>query len=229
VRIDALLDDGHVADVAESARDALDRALRPGPPTATIARGTGDTVALVTADGHGRAVCLIQSLYDGFGSQILEPSTGILAHDRGACFVLDPDSRNVLAPRVRPAHTLMPAILTREGHLAIVPGTKGGAAQPQINAINVLRVAALGMAPGEALAAPRWIVDGTGPDGPVPELRVEGRVPRDVRAALASTGLEVVVGDDLDEETGHAHLIVTDDDAMTAVADPRSDGTAEAG
>ena len=52
----------------------------------------GDTVAVVAADDEGRSVSLIQSLFHGFGSLILEPSTGILMHDRGACFVLDPHS-----------------------------------------------------------------------------------------------------------------------------------------
>ncbi|MEX0754932.1 MAG: gamma-glutamyltransferase [Actinomycetota bacterium] len=234
VRIDALLDEGHVADVAESARDALDHATRQASPTASIpdrpgGDGDGDTIALVTADAHGRAVCLIQSLYDGFGAQILEPSTGIIAHNRGACFVLDPASRNVLAPRKRPAHTLMPAMLTRDGELAFISGTKGGAAQPQINALNILRSVALGLDPADALAAPRWIVDDTGPDGDTPFIRAEGRVPPAVREALASTGLEVVVDAEVDEDTGHAHLIAAGDAGFTVAADPRSDGAAEAG
>lgn len=238
VRIDALLDDGHVADIARSARDRLEAssgaAARVRAESATVDgtqdRGDGDTIALVTADGDGRAVCLIQSLYDGFGSGILEPTTGIVAHNRGACFVLDPHSRNVLAPHKRPAHTLMPSMLVRDGRLALVPGTKGGAAQPQINALNVLRVIGMGMAPDEALAAPRWTVDGTGPDGDTPFLAAEGRVPPRVRTALATTGLGLQLLDDLDGEAGHAHLIAAGDDgALTAAADPRSDGSAAAG
>ncbi|MBI2237071.1 MAG: gamma-glutamyltransferase, partial [Actinobacteria bacterium] len=43
------------------------------------------------------AVSLVQSLYNGFGSGILEPGTGIVCHNRGACFSLDPGSPNVLA------------------------------------------------------------------------------------------------------------------------------------
>lgn len=232
VRIDSLLDDGHVADVARFARDRLEGAL--GAETGSAARPAsdrgGDTIALVTADGDGRAVCLIQSLYDGFGSGILEPTTGIVAHNRGACFVLDPGSRNVLAPHKRPAHTLMPSMLVREGRLALVPGTKGGAAQPQINALNVLRVVGMGMSASDALAAPRWTVDGTGPDGDTPFIAAEGRVPPAVREALVSTGLDMQVLSDQDEEAGHAHLIATGDDGvLTAAADPRSDGSAAAG
>ncbi|MEX2101160.1 MAG: gamma-glutamyltransferase, partial [Actinomycetota bacterium] len=128
-----------------------------------------------------------------------------------------------------PAHTLMPAMLTRDGELAFISGTKGGAAQPQINALNILRSVALGLDPADALAAPRWIVDDTGPDGDTPFIRAEGRVPPAVREALASTGLEVVVDAEVDEDTGHAHLIAAGDAGFTVAADPRSDGAAEAG
>ena len=44
---------------------------------------------MVTADAEGWAVSLIQSLWDSFGSGILEPETGIVAHDRGGCFTLE--------------------------------------------------------------------------------------------------------------------------------------------
>ena len=41
--------------------------------------GSGDTIALVTADIEGRGVSLIQSLFDGFGAGMLEPDTGVVA------------------------------------------------------------------------------------------------------------------------------------------------------
>ncbi len=65
--------------------------LRRRPSRVTITRRTparGDTIALVTADAEGWAVSLIQSLWDSFGSGILEPETGIVAHDRAGCFTL---------------------------------------------------------------------------------------------------------------------------------------------
>ena len=36
------------------------------------------------AGSDGWAVSIIQSVYHGFGAAILKPSTGIVAHDRGA-------------------------------------------------------------------------------------------------------------------------------------------------
>ena len=97
-----LLDDGHLASLDDEVRGAM-QGTPPAHPTLH-----GDTIALVTADGEGRAVSLIQSLFYGFGSGILEPDTGIVAQNRGGCFTVDPGHANVLAPGKRPAHTLMP-------------------------------------------------------------------------------------------------------------------------
>src|SRR5207253_6090865 len=78
-----LLDDGHLASLADEIR--LERMATPPP------RPNGDTTALVTADAEGFAVSLIQSLFWEFGSGICEPTTGIVAQNRGACFTLEPE------------------------------------------------------------------------------------------------------------------------------------------
>ena len=74
------------------------------------ARARGDTVAVVAADASGSAVSLIQSVFYAFGAGVLEPSTGVICHNRGACFSMDPRSPNAFGPRKRPLHTLMPLI-----------------------------------------------------------------------------------------------------------------------
>ena len=106
------------------------------------ARPTGDTIALVTRDAEGRAVSLIQSLYWSFGAQLIEPSTGIILQNRGTSFSLDPDHPNVIAPGKRPAHTLMPVLVEREGTLVGVLGTMGGKVQPQIHTQVLVRLLA---------------------------------------------------------------------------------------
>lgn len=120
---------------------------------------SGDTVAIVAADEDGHAISLIQSVYGAFGSGIVEPRTGILLHNRGAGFSLDPASPNRLAPGKRPAHTLMPVLVRRGGEIEIVQGTMGGRAQPQINAQVLLRLLA-GATAQDAVAAQRIVVDG---------------------------------------------------------------------
>src|SRR5204863_264178 len=72
-----LLDDGHLASLADEIRLDL--------PVTLPTRPNGDTIALVAADAEGFAVSLIQSLFWGFGSGICEPTTGIIAQNRGAC------------------------------------------------------------------------------------------------------------------------------------------------
>src|SRR5581483_8683878 len=85
----ALLDDGHLA--------ALCDQVRSGPLPRPLPSPT-DTVGIVTADAQGLAVSLIQSLSWGLGAGILEPSTGIIAQNRGSGFTLDSEHPNALAP-----------------------------------------------------------------------------------------------------------------------------------
>jgi gamma-glutamyltranspeptidase len=214
-----LLDDGHLAGLAERIREATPSAAIPGHR-----HGTGDTIAMVTADAEGWAVSLIQSLWDSFGSTILEPETGIVAHDRGGCFTLEPGHANEIGPGKRPFHTLMPVLVHRDGRLAAVAGSMGGASQPQINAHNLIRAFDLGMGAEDAIAAPRWTVWGEPGDGVV---QVEGSVPTATTKRLAAAGFRIDPLEDVDEAVGHAHLILALPDGVLEVgSDPRADGGA---
>jgi len=75
----------------------------------------GGTVYLCAVDGDGMMISMIQSNYQGFGSGVVVPGTGIALQNRGAGFVLDPQHPNVVAPGKRPFHTIIPAFLTRGG------------------------------------------------------------------------------------------------------------------
>jgi gamma-glutamyltranspeptidase len=219
-RPSTLLDYGHLAGLADEVRNAAAGAARG---TVGHRHSTGDTIALVAADANGWAVSLIQSLYDSFGAGILEPETGIVAHDRGACFTLEAGHPNEIGPRKRPFHTLMPALVHRDGRLAAVSGSMGGASQPQINAQNLIRAFDLGMPAVEAVAAPRWSVWSE----EVPLAWVEGSVPQATGDRLEEAGFRVEAKEDLDEALGHAHLIVVRPDGSFDVgSDPRADGGA---
>jgi gamma-glutamyltranspeptidase/glutathione hydrolase len=193
---------------------------------ATTGRASGDTVAVVTADSDGYAVSLIQSLFHGFGAAVLEPSTGILMHNRGSFFSLDPDSPNVLAPGKRPAHTLMPVMVTEGDRLAWVTGTMGGKAQPQIHAQLLLRLLD-GAGPAEATAAPRWVVGGLETGQPEDTVSFETDVRPQAAAALAALGVPLVELPSGSEWVGHAQVVAVDlNGTPTAGSDPRSDGAA---
>ncbi|MEP7059942.1 MAG: gamma-glutamyltransferase [Actinomycetota bacterium] len=219
----ALLDDGHLSSVVDEVRGLDTGAHRGRSPV------TGDTIALVAADASGMAVSLIQSLYNGFGSGILEPSTGVVAQDRGACFTLDPAHANVLAPGKRPAHTLMPVMVQRGGELDIVAGTMGGSAQPQINAINLLRCLDLGMTPADAIAAPRWLIGGKDPETGDPFMEVETSVATRAVDAFRNDGFEIRERPDTSGDLGHSHIIRATPEGFVVGSDPRADGSGAAG
>jgi len=216
----------HLADPRFAAVD-VESLLDPArPTTAGLPTGTpsGDTVAIVTADTEGYAVSLIQSLFHGFGSGILEPETGILLHNRGSFFSLDLASPNVLAPGKRPAHTLMPVLVTAQGRPAYVTGVMGGKAQPQINAQVLMRLLD-GATPAEAVAAPRFIVGGLDRDDPTHVLLVEPGLDPAAATALAATRLRQVTLPEGSGSAGHAQAIRVGE-VLEAGSDPRSDGRA---
>lgn len=184
----------------------------------------GDTVGIATADSDGYAVSLIQSVYGGFGSGVIDPETGILFHNRGTSFSLDDGSPNVIAPRKRPAHTLMPTMTTQDGAVRHVLSTMGGQGQPQVIAQLLLRVLS-GVSGEAAVAAPRAIV-GLQFDGDTAEtVSAETGLAPLARESLARSGLSVSQVPAYTEALGQSNVIVVSGDgSMTAASDPRSDG-----
>jgi len=118
------------------------------------------TVYVCTADADGMMVSFIQSNYSGpllgFGSGVVVPGTGISLHSRGSAFSLDPRSPNLVAPGKRPAHTLIPAFMTRGGQAVGPFGVMGGPMQPQGHVQLVVNQLDYGMNPQASIDAPRW-------------------------------------------------------------------------
>jgi len=186
----------------------------------------GDTVGVAAADGDGWAVSLIQSVYHAFGSGLVDPDTGILFHDRGTSFSLDAGSPNVLAPRKRPLHTLMPVIVTEKGELRHVLSTMGGQGQPQILTQVLLRMLD-GASAADAVAAPRAVVGqqalGCTDDSVVVEVDADAAT----RASLHESSFEIVDVPAYSEALGQANAVRAGADGeLTAAADPRADGSA---
>lgn len=194
----------------------------PGREVERVARPDGDTVAIVAVDDSGMAVSLIQSLFHGFGARILEPATGIVLHNRGAMFSLEPGHPNELAAGRRPAHTLMPVLVERGGRLAGVLGTMGGKVHAQIHVQVLLRLLA-GEHPQDAVDAPRWIVGGMEAGEPDDMVRIEEGCAADARTSLTADGLRIVDVARWSDWMGHAQVVWLDP-APRAGSDRRADG-----
>ncbi len=190
----------------------------------------GDTTYLCVVDDDRMAVSLIQSNASGFGSWLVEPTTGINLHNRGLGFSLEPGHPAEYGPGRRPPHTLSPLLVTSaDGSLAATIGTMGGDAQPQILLQLLARLFVHDQHPAAAIAAGRWALHGerTGFDtwtsASDPGVLVEGHASPDWDAGLAARGHRVARTMPFDSGFGHAHCIVVQaDGSLAAAADPRA-------
>ena len=225
---DPSVEDVPVARCLERGRLAERRRLvsRRAARAAMGAPADGDTIAIVTADALGNAVCVIQSLYHEFGAGVVAGDTGVILQNRGAFFSLDPAHPNRLAPRKRTATTLIPSMYLVDGRPRFVYGTMGGEGQPQTQAALVTRMVDRGLGPQAAVEAPRWLFGRTWGE-PSKALRVESRFDTDVANELAARGHPVQVVEPWSDLMGHAQVIAIDrDGSLRGGSDPRADGAA---
>ena len=228
IPVERMLSRAHAAALA--ARIDPRHAARPEP--ATNPPG-GGTIYLATVDSEGNAVSLIQSNYLGFGSGVVDPSTGIHYQNRGSYFSLDPDHPNVLEPGKRTLHTLLPGMLFRDGDAGpwVVAGSMGGDAQPQIHAQLVSSMVDGRSDVRTAVSAPRWYVEPGEHFAPPVEVRLEPRHRRGIARALEALGHPVTLMEPFDSNLGHEHAIelvyggpAAADGSLAAATDPRSAG-----
>ena len=93
---------------------------RGGDPLAVPHRARhfgGDTAYVAVVDRDRNAVSLISSLFENFGTGIVDPVTGVVFHCRGMGFSLEPGHPNALAPGKRPLHTIIPGMMSRDGRV----------------------------------------------------------------------------------------------------------------
>jgi gamma-glutamyltranspeptidase len=187
----------------------------------------GDTVYLCAHDKDGMAVSLIQSVYFEFGSAFISPGTGILLQNRGSFFSLDSSKPNVLAPRKRTFHTIIPAIVLRNGKPALLFGTMGGEGQPQTQAAMLTRIVDFGFNVQEAIEAPRWLYGRTWGEESK-SLKLEARIPDGIIADLLRRGHDVELVEHWSQTMGHAQAIWVDQEqgVLHGGADPRGEGAA---
>ena len=219
-------DPAHVAVPVAGMLDKAYAATRRGmigatagdPPSGDPPRG--GTVYLCAADGDGMMVSYIQSNYQGFGSAIVVPGTGIALQNRGANFSLDASHPNVLAPGKRPYQTIIPGMLTRAGEVVGPFGVMGGFMQPQGHVQVVVNTVDHGLQPQAALDAPRfrWT------QGRMVE--VEMSTPPGTIEGLRRIGHRVIVQPERGEFGKGQIIRRLPGGALVAATDQRADGAA---
>lgn len=186
----------------------------------------GDTTGFVVADGRGNVISVIQSLFRAFGAGVVPPGTGVVLHNRGSYFKTDPAHPSAFAPHKRPFHTLVTCVATRDGAPVLGYSTMGGDGQAAFHIQGLTNVLDHGLEIQEAIERPRF-ANGRLLAGDAPDLvRLEGRVPAEVRDALAARGHNIKVVSDWFSQMGHAHGITLRDGTLAGGADPRGDGAA---
>jgi gamma-glutamyltranspeptidase/glutathione hydrolase len=182
----------------------------------------GDTIYLSVVDRDGNIVSLIQSIYEGFGSGLVPERTGFALHSRGRLFTLDESHPNVLAPRKRPLHTIIPAFMEK-GDIRIGFGIMGAFNQAQAHAQFVANIVDYGMDIQHALEAGRFTkASFSGSD-----VCIEALVPESVRRELAALGHDVTCVPARTGTFGSGQAVMSDGSGVHfGASEPRHDGAA---
>ncbi len=210
---EALLEPGSIARAAAS----IGSQATPLPPVARPV--SHDTVYLCAADADGMMVSFIQSNYQGFGSGVVIPGTGIAMQNRGVGFSLDPEHPNCVGPGKRPFHTIIPGFVTDAEGPRMAFGVMGGHMQHQGHFQMVQRIFDHQENPQAASDAPRWHV--------FPDFSVglEKGFPAEVAEGLAARGHTVRYVDQ-EHVFGGAQLILKTPHGYVAGSDHRKEGQA---
>lgn len=188
----------------------------------------GGTVYLTAADEQGMMVSFIQSNYMGFGSGAVEPTFGISLQNRGHGFNLSTaagrNTANLVAPRKRPFHTIIPAFLTKDGQPVMSYGVMGANMQPQGHMQTLVRLLDHGQSLQAACDAPRWRYDAG------LHINVESAMDPAVVQGLKDLGHQTRSIDDPYQDFGAGQFIWRLGDPSSqgyvAASDPRRDGMA---
>lgn len=187
----------------------------------------GDTVYLCATDADGLVVSNIQSIYHDFGSAVVAGDTGVLMGNRGCFFSLDDRHPNRLEPGKTTFHTIIPAMLLKDGTPVLAYGTMGGEGQPQTQTALLTRLLDFGFDVQQAIEAPRWLMGRTWGTA-TSSLVLESRISDETIRELVLRGHPVTIAPRWEGTVGHAQAIRIDHVSgfFEGGADPRGDGAA---
>jgi gamma-glutamyltranspeptidase/glutathione hydrolase len=185
------------------------------------------TTHFSTADRDGNWVACTATVNTSFGSKVVVPGTGIVLNNQMDDFSIQPGvsnyfgligaEANSVAPGKRPLSSMSPTIVLKDGKPVLSVGAAGGPTIISQTVLAIINVIDFGMSIEAALNQPRfhhqWRPD---------ELRVEKRVPLEVRQKLEKLGHKLNVVDSM----GAAQAVAVEDGKLAGAADPRGEGKA---
>lgn len=226
VKVEQLLDPGYLESRAQQIDPAKAQDFKHGEPK------PGGTVLLCAADSAGNMVALIQSNYEGFGSGVVIPGTGIAMQNRGACFTLEKGHPNEVAGGKRPYHTIIPGFVTKPGNWNTTIeeltreqplmsfGVMGGFMQPQGHLQVFTRLVDFNQNPQAALDAPRWqVTKGL-------KVMIEPGFEPALYEELKRRGHDVEIAQERSVSFGRGQAIYCLDNGYCGASDQRADGQA---
>jgi gamma-glutamyltranspeptidase/glutathione hydrolase len=181
-----------------------------------------DTTYLATVDRDGMVVSFIQSNAGNFGSGLVPEHTGFVLQNRGSGFYMEPGQPNTLDGHKRPLHTIIPAMMQKDG-VTLGFGIMSGFNQAQAHAQFVANVVDFGMNIQAAMDAARFNKGNSGCG-----VNVEDGYPKEVFEQLASQGHQVTVVPRYSMVMGRGNAVMHDDGLGVnfGASDPRADGQA---
>lgn len=216
VPVDYLLSDALADKLA--ARIDLKKAIKPIPPL--DAAEHRDTVYIAVVDEKRNCASFINSLFAPYGTGLMAPKSGVLFHNRGTGFVIKPGHPNVIAPRKRPLHTIIPGMVTENGRVSLTFGVMGGHYQAMGHACLLSKLYDHHLDLQTAIDLPRLFpLPGTA------AVEMEGRLRDSAGPELVKRGFTVQPPE---RAIGGAQAIMIDWDNGTLIggSDPRKDGFA---
>jgi gamma-glutamyltranspeptidase / glutathione hydrolase len=181
-----------------------------------------DTTYLATVDRDGMVVSFIQSDSGNFGAGLVAEHTGFVLQNRGTGFYIEPGQPNSLAGHKRPLHTIIPAMMQKDGQ-TIGFGIMSGFNQAQAHAQFVANVVDFDMNIQAAMDAARFNKNNSGCG-----VNVEDGYPREVLEKLAAQGHQINLVPRYSQVMGRGNAVQHDDTLGVnyGASDPRADGQA---
>ena len=200
----------HVASITEEASETHANTLPRYSSTVYVAAG----------DAKGIQVSFIQSNFEGFGSGIVIPDTGIAMQNRGRGFLIEQGHPNCIGPNKRPFHTIIPAFIELAEGGNVPFGVMGGPMQPQGHVQVACRMLFAGQNPQAALDAPRWRLSSGF------KVHLEPGFADSAQNALLKMGHDIQFADKRSVAFGGGQVVYQLKEGYIGASDQRRDGQA---